>query len=120
MFVRPHKQLMRPVPNSYISQPSKRARTSTALPGSADLQLQMPNNTEDALASPDIFQSALNALSLGSPTDSYDGSYDDLHEDISLEQGPAAAQVGKAVYEVGQSAIASDSVTAELKLVSDS
>ena len=80
----------------------------------------MPNNTEDALASPDIFQSALNALSLGSPTDSYDGSYDDLHEDISLEQGPAAAQVGKAVYEVGQSAIASDSVTAELKLVSDS
>lgn len=82
------------------SRPCKRARTSTALPGGTDLQLQLPNTLQDSPASPDIFQSALNALSLGAHTESYDAGYDELHEDISLEQGQAAAQVGKAVYEV--------------------
>ncbi len=87
------------VHRSLASRSRKRARTSTALPGGTDLQLQLPNNLESP-ASPDIFQSALNALSLGSPTESYDAGYDEFHEDISLEQGQAAAQVGKAVYEV--------------------
>jgi hypothetical protein len=100
-FVKRRTLFRRPLLNSSTSRIGKRARTSTALPGGTDLQLQLPNNVEDSSASPDIFQSALNALSLGSPTESYDG-YDEFHEDISLEQGQAAAQVGKAVYEVRQ------------------
>ncbi|DBA94685.1 TPA: hypothetical protein ACH3X1_002247 [Trebouxia sp. C0004] len=98
-FVKRRTLFGRPMSNSSTSRIGKRARTSTALPGATDLQLQLPNDVEDSSASPDIFQSALNALSLGSPTESYDG-YDEFHEDISLEQGQAAAQVGKAVYEV--------------------
>ena len=91
--------LRRALARSSIFLSSKRTRTSTSLSGGADLQLQLPADV-DSTAPPDIFQSALNALSLGAPTESYDAGYDELHDDISLEQGQAAAQVGKAVYEV--------------------
>ena len=80
---------------------SKSARTSPALPSGTDFATLSPGGLQDSAAPPDIFQSALNALDLVSPTESYDPDYGEHHEDISLEQGQAAAQVGKAVYEVG-------------------
>ena len=79
----------------------KGVRTSPAFSSGTDLKLQPAGGLQDATPTTDIFQSALNALDLVSPTESYDPDYGEHHEDISLEQGQAAAQVGKAVYEVG-------------------
>lgn len=88
---------------NFRSRPSGSARTSPAVPSETDFQVQSPAVLQYSGAPPDIFQSALSALDLVSPTESYDPDYDEHHEDISLEQGQAAAQVGKAVYEVGAS-----------------
>ena len=85
---------------SFRSRFKRSARTSPALPNGTDFQVQSPDVLQDSGAPPDIFQSALNALDLVSPTESYDPDFDEHHEDISIEQGQAAAQVGKAVYEV--------------------
>lgn len=85
---------------SFRSRSTKSARTSPAFPSGTDFQVQSPGVLQDPGAPPDIFQSALNALDLVSPTESYDPDVDEHHEDISIEQGQAAAQVGKAVYEV--------------------
>ena len=95
-FRLPRAQLL----ENFRSRSKKSARTSPALPSGADFQVQSPDVLQDSGAPPDIFQSALNALDLVSPTESYDPDFDEHHEDISLEQGQAAAQVGKAVYEV--------------------
>lgn len=62
--------------------------------------MQLPEAAEGSQVT-DIFQSALNALDLVSPSDAYRADFGDPHEDISVEQGQAAQQVGKAVYEVG-------------------
>ena len=95
-FRLPRAQLL----ESFRSRSKKSARTSPALPSGTDFQVQPPDVLQDSGAPPDIFQSALNALDLVSPTESYDPGFDEHHEDISIEQGQAAAQVGKAVYEV--------------------
>ena len=85
---------------SFKSRSKRSARTSPAVPSGTDFQVQPPDVLQESGAPPDIFQSALNALELASPTESYDPDFDEHHEDISIEQGQAAAQVGKAVYEV--------------------
>lgn len=95
-FRLPRAQLL----ESFRSRSKRSARTSPALPSGTDYQVQPPDVLQDSAAPPDIFQSALNALDLVSPTESYDPDFDEHHEDISIEQGQAAAQVGKAVYEV--------------------
>jgi hypothetical protein len=66
----------------------------------ANLQFQGTLNNN---ASPsDIFQSALNALDLFDPLhQTAPRVEEELHEDINVEQGQAAAQVGRSVYEVG-------------------
>ena len=97
------KQLRPGLLESFRSRSHKSARTSPALPNGTDFQVQSPDVLQYSGAPPDIFQSALTALDLVSPTESYDPDYDEHHEDISLEQGQAAAQVGKAVYEVTSS-----------------
>lgn len=97
------KQLRPRVLQSFRSQSHRSARTSPALPNGTDFQVQSPDVLQYSGAPPDIFQSALTALDLVSPTESYDPDYNEHHEDISLEQGQAAAQVGKAVYEVTSS-----------------
>lgn len=99
------RQLRPELCNSLRSRCRKGTRTSPALPGGIDFQTQSPDVLQDSGAPPDIFQSALNALDLVSPTESYDPDCNEHHEDISIEQGQAAAQVGKAVYEVRGSTI---------------
>lgn len=94
------KQLRPRLWQTFRSQSHRSARTSPALPNGTDFQVQSPDVLQYSGAPPDIFQSALTALDLVSPTESYDPDYNEQHEDISLEQGQAAAQVGKAVYEV--------------------
>lgn len=94
------RQLRAEYLESFGSRSNRSARTSPALPSGTDFQVQSPDVIQDSGAPPDIFQSALNALDLVSPTESYDPDFDEHHEDISIEQGQAAAQVGKAVYEV--------------------
>lgn len=94
------RQLRPGLCESLRSRYRKGTRTSPALPSGVDFQTQSPDVLQDSGAPPDIFQSALNALDLVSPTESYDPDYSEHHEDISIEQGQAAAQVGKAVYEV--------------------
>lgn len=66
--------------------------------------MQLPGVPEGSQVT-DIFQSALNALDLASPSDSYRGEFGDPQEDISVEHGQAASQVGKAVYEVNHTVL---------------
>lgn len=101
--LRGSRQLRPELCESLRSRYRNGTRTSPALPSGIDFQTQSPDVLQDSGAPPDIFQSALNALDLVSPTESYDPDYNEHHEDISIEQGQAAAQVGKAVYEVGGS-----------------
>ena len=92
--------LGRVIPKSFALA-GKRSR-STASSTSGTGTLQLPGAADaDGTQITDIFQSALNALDLVSPSENY-RDFGDPHEDISVEQGQAAAQVGKAVYEVGQ------------------
>lgn len=92
--------LGRAIPKSFVlaGKSSRSIASSTSGTGT----LQLPGAADaDGTQIADIFQSALNALDLVSPSENY-RDFGDPHEDISVEQGQAAAQVGKAVYEVGQ------------------
>ena len=77
--------------------------------------MQLPGESEGSQVT-DIFQSALNALDLVSPSDANRTEYGDPHEDISVEQGLAAHQVGQAVYEVGQNSTLAGSYVASSQL----
>lgn len=92
--------LGRALPRSAVLHPSRRQRSTPYSYNEAGT-LQLPGAAEGSQAT-DIFQSALNALDLVPPSDAYRAEYGDPHEDISVEQGQAAQQVGKAVYEVSQ------------------
>lgn len=90
--------LGRSFPRSPIFHAGQKQRSTPSSHSGAGT-LQLPGVPEGSQVT-DIFQSALNALDLASPSDSYRGEFGDPHEDISVEHGQAASQVGKAVYEV--------------------
>ena len=95
--------LGRSFPRSAVLHSGKKQRSTPSSHSGAGT-LQLPGVPEGSQVT-DIFQSALNALDLASPSDNYRAELDDPHEDISVEHGQAASQVGKAVYEVSHSVL---------------